>query len=235
MTHQNLVVTETLAQQFGSSGSASAVSRRRRRSWERSRGTRSASRCSAPTRSGGSGERPRHERTTTGRPRRRGDRELEELMGPLGDGTDDTGEAFGTDGMRRGRVPQDHRSPRSAPRVACCRRDRSRRRTTGSPTSSRRSSTATPSTGSTRRRPRARGVRAAGRPAAGLYASCTWPAPTARRRRRAWWSGWSASTTCGPAGSPARTSSTSPSASRSTGSHHARWPSCGPGTTSNPS
>ncbi len=40
------------------------------------------------------------------------DRELEELMGPLGDGTDDTGEAFGTDGLRRGRVPQDHRSPR---------------------------------------------------------------------------------------------------------------------------
>ncbi|WP_432540999.1 bifunctional folylpolyglutamate synthase/dihydrofolate synthase [Kineococcus sp. SYSU DK002] len=48
------------------------------------------------------------------------DRELEELLGPVGDGpgrdrdddSDDTGEAFGTDGLRRGRVPQDRRSPR---------------------------------------------------------------------------------------------------------------------------
>ena len=36
-------------------------------------------------------------------------------------------------------------------------------------------------------------------------ASCTSRAPTARRRPRAWSSGWSASTACAPAGSPART------------------------------
>ena len=34
---------------------------------------------------------------------------------------------------------------------------------------------------------------------------CTSRAPTARRRRHAWSSGWSASTACAPAGSPART------------------------------
>ena len=42
---------------------------------------------------------------------------------------------------------------------------------------------------------------------------CTSPAPTARRRRRAWSSAWSASTACAPAGSPARTCRASPSAS----------------------